>query len=602
MKKHIIRLNEGDLRSIIRESVYHLLNEIHDREMNTEGDLIFYIPKTHVEGISHFLQKIGSVSNMAKKSNCGSIKVDTETVTKQMSDVNEKGEKVITDVEYLKITVTPTVPHIQVPGYKYIGTITPMVLNINGERKEHMMIALSEEFTGNDYYEKVLKQSSQVMKCDGCNRERARGIYFCFLEEKTGNVMKLGGSCAARFFGVDVATKVKNLFEALSQLGTNSPYAIYDPDGDLVDYYTDPVMAELNRVLDSWEKEKLEDAIMKGCWAIAEHGVNCYMKTSMGGAEIYKSIILACARKADRSGKTDVRLYKLYMEEEKKKNPKIFEMKDKASDLMYEFLKDGIQFFYEMQPKSDFEKKLQDIGLLITGGMIQKKRLNFEKYINFIPYCVQTYFKSKAASAPTNTDSPQPMQPFDGYKKMNVTINVVEKKQTKTMKNYYAVLATTDDNEIAKWHIWDSEPDFKMGDKITIVATYNPKYKTLENVKTDREENGSQSNDMEVITYPESGFKYMNKSFTIVRLTPKFLIVKNNQDNCEYFISNFKPAYSYYDISSFKFDLDELSENSEITLTGTVKAYEKSDGTTGYSLIRVKGLPPYRGGGYDDEE
>lgn len=595
MNKQIIRLTESEFKTIIKESVYRILKEQDGREMFAEGDLTFYIPKHQIEEISHFLQKIGQVSNMAKKSQCGSIKVNTETEVKQINDIDENGKRVLKDVEFLKIIVTPTVPNIQVAGYKYLGTITPMVLEINGETKEHMMVSLSEEFAGNDHYEQILKQSSQVMKCDGCNRERARGIYFCFLEEKTGNVMKLGGSCAARYFGVDVATKVKDLFVALSKLGSNSPYVIYDPDGFAAGQYTDPVMSELRRVLGSQEKGQLEDAIMRGCWAIAEHGVNCHMKTSMGGAEIYESIVTLCARNATsyKSDKINPVIYKRLLDEEKKKNPKIFKIHDDARELMYEFLKNGLQYFYEMQPKSDFEKKVQDIGLLITGGMIQKKRLNFEKYINFIPYCVQTYFKSKESSDPTKPDTPKFISPFDGYKKMNVTIDTVEKKQTKTMKNYYAVIATTDNNEIVKWNIWDSEPYYRMGDKITIVATYNPKYNTLENVKTDKVENDLQSNNMDVITYPESGFRYMNKDFTIVRLTPKFLVVKNNQDNCEYYISNFKEAFGYYDVASFKFDLDGLNEGSEITLTGTVKSYKKQDGTTGYSLIRVKGLPPY---------
>ena len=596
-------LTEKRISYILKESIKKILFE-NDNVVEETSSLTFDIIKHDSRAINHFLRKIAQLNAWAQKYNCGEVNVETKEVTKGVKDKYGK----IIPTQFIEIKVIPTLTEIKVEGFEFLGVITPMKVYIDQEEKEHIMVSLSSEFEGNDYYEKLLKDSSMTMKCDHCNRERMRGLYLCFINKNTGEIKKMGNSCAKKFFGIDVSSKLKEFFSALSNLG-NDPYVRHDNEGFEDGRYDNPVLSDLWSLLDKHDEENLENMIIRGTTAIIEHGVNCHMKSSMGSAIGFENLIEKIKLEAtDKHWHVNYDILHNLLEKAEQKYPESFALYRQAKELMYDFLKGGAKFFYYWKPESAFQKNLQDAGLVITGGVLQKKRMRFSKYFNLVPYCVQEYFKYKAANDPTAGPQPVPIEPFDGAKDFIVKIDTVDKKQTRYGKDYYFIIGITEENEIVKWNMINDQPNFKRGDIINITATYNSRFNYLDDVKIISNEPEPESNvekeEEEVIEYPDNGYRYRNSAFTIVKLKDTFLVVKNNTDKCEYYIGNITGGFSYYDDRRYKFDLDNLNVGSIITIDGTVKSYTKKDGSIGYSLIRVKGLPKSNKlyGSYDDDE
>jgi hypothetical protein len=433
------------------------------------------------------------------------------------------------------------------------------------------------------------------MTCDGCHREASRGIYYCFIEESSGRVLKLGSKCASKFFGIEVGNKIHSLFDALSSLG-NEPYVIFDPDGFPMDKIREPRMSNLHREMDNFEYKEFQNMILRGCMAIAEYGPYCNMKASMTHAKTLEDLITN-ARNSSMVGyqnpHVDEHLFKIKLERLKENYPELFEFRNKAIELSNVFFSEGAKFFYEMNPQTEFDEKIKNIGLLICGGVMQKKQIGKFSYLNFIPYCVSRFFKDKADKDPSNAANVvKPLAPFDGVKTFDIKVTTVDKKQTRNGKDYYKIVGVTTDNEELSWNMFRGVPDISLGSKLKIEAMYNPTYRSLDNVRIIGTEVKNNVDGQVEINYPDDGTRYRNENFTILKLTPTYLVVKNMKDNCEYYISNVSEGYGYYGVTREKFDLSQLAVGANVTLTGTVSSYiSQRTGKKGYKLIRVKGLP-----------
>lgn len=593
-----VRITESDIRNIVLETV-RILTE----ETNTEAstNLEFEIPYEEENQVNHFRAKLLQLKKKAISAgsdiNFTVTKVKAP-VRKEVMQPNGSYKKITVLQDFAHFTITPVTPDIKMEGYDYIGSIVPLSINIDGQEKESMIVSLANEFEGNDSLKKELQASSRTMTCDGCHRETARGIYFCFLEKKTNKILKLGSKCAAKYFGINVGNKVQSLFSALSSLG-EEPYVIYDPDGFPAGKVREPRLASLHEVMDEFEEEDFDKMVMRGCMAIAEYGPYCNMKNSMTHAKTLEDLIENakndCTTYERGRAHFDSGLFRIYMDELRQKHGELFQLREQARELSNTFFTEGAKFFFYMQPQTEFEEKLKNIGLLVCGGSIQKKQIGKFNYLNFIPYCVAKFFKDKADKDPANAERQKtPVEPFNGTKQFNVVIDNIDKKQTRYGKDFYKVMATTDDNHTLTWNTFKGTPDFTRGDKIQITAEYNTQYNSLDNVKIlkDTADKPQEDNTPEP-QYPEDGHRYKNAEFNIIKLQPTYLVVKNTDDGCEYFISNVAEAYGYYGVTREKFDLTNLSAGDNITLTGTVSSYtSQRTGKTGHKLLRVKGLPP----------
>ena len=603
MKRNVLRLTESDIVRLVAESVKILTEEnkaVGGGSGEASEGVEFEIPLNNESEIAHFKSKLLWLKRKAVSAG-GDVNFTVKTV-KAPVKVRQKDEsgiprEVIVMEDFAHFTIIPSTPVIQMEGYKYIGSIVPLAINVDGEFKESMIVSLSKEFEGNDELRNELKNSSMKMTCDGCHRETSRGIYYCFLEEKTGRVLKLGSKCASKYFGIDVGNKIQSLFSALSSLG-EEPYVIYDPDGFPVDKIRYPRMDTIESQMCDSEALEFQNMIMRGCMAIAEYGPYCNMKTSMTHAQTLEDL-LGRARNDSyvrRGGdyKFDSHLYKVKVDRLKEQYPELFQLREKATQLSNEFFSEGAKYFYYMDPATEFDEKIKNIGLLICGGLIQKKQIGKFSYMNFIPYCVSRFFKDKADKDPANAENVvKPITPFDGVKQFNVKVTNIDKKQMRNGGDYYKVMATTSDNESVSWNIFRGEPTFKVGDKITIEGSYNQRFKSLDNVRVQQAQDANTNGGQAVeVTYPADGTRYRNANFVITKLTNTYLRVKNTADNCEYYINNVSEGYGYYGVTKEKFDLGGLNEGDNVTLTGTVASYvSQRTGQKGYKLLRVSGLP-----------
>jgi len=601
MFKKLIRLTENDIKQMVIESIRLLTEDNYFGVVSTEPStgLEFEIPAYYEDEIVHFKSKLLELKRKAISAG-GDLNISIKTVQgpvkKTQTDDYGNSNDVVVMEDLVHFSVEPSTPVIQMDGYRYIGSIVPLSIEVDGETQESMIVSLSKEFEGNDELRNELKKSSMRMTCDGCHREASRGIYYCFIEDSTGRVLKLGSKCAAKYFGIEVGHKIQTLFNALSKLG-EEPYVIYDPYGFPIDKIREPSTSSLGETLRGIDAFEFNNMIMRGCMAIAEYGPYCNMKTSMTHAITLEGLIGNARAECTggfRNTHFDADLYRIKLERLKEKYPELFELRKQAQELANTFMSEGAKFFFNLEPRSEFDEKIKNIGLLICGGAIQKKQIGKFSYLNFIPYCISRFFKDKADKDPSNAGNVvKPLAPFNGVKQFDVKITSVDKKQTRNGKDYYKAIAVTKDNEEVSWNIFRGEPPFKRGDNIQIEGSYNPTYKSLDNVKLIEATAQPSEEQVQEINYPADGTRYKKENFSIIKLTPTYLIVKNVKDNCEYYISNVAEAYGYYGVTREKFDLSQLSVGDNVTLTGTVASYvSQRTGKKGYKLLRVAGLPP----------
>lgn len=601
MSKKIIKLTENDIRQLVIESLRMLSNDNDSGIVSTgpSTGLEFEIPAYYDYEIKHFKAKLMEIKRKAISSG-GDLNISIKTIQAPVKRIQEdergRPKEVIVMEDFIHFSVEPSTPVIKMDGYRYIGSIVPLSITIDGESKESMIVSLSKEFEGNDELRDELKNSSMRMTCDGCHREASRGIYYCFIEDSTGKVLKLGSKCASKYFGIDVGTKIQSLFYALSSLG-QEPYVMYDPDGFPVDKIREPRTAQLREMLDESEIMQFDNMIMRGCMAIVEYGPYCNMKTSMTHATMLEDLISNARRDSIvryPNPHFDSNLFLIKLQQLNKRYPELFEFRKKAQELSSTFMSEGASFFFQLEPKSEFDEKIKNIGLLICGGSIQKKQIGKFRYLNFIPYCVSRFFKDKADKDPSNAENVvKPLAPFTGVKQFDVKVTNIDKKQTRAGNDYYKAIGVTKDNEEVSWNIFRGEPTFKMGDNIQIVGSYNSTYKSLDNVKVLESNVQTSAEKEQEINYPEDGARYKKENFSIIKLTESYLVVKNMKDNCEYYISNVAEAYGYYGVTREKFDLSQLAVGENVTLSGTVASYvSRRTGQKGYKLLRVSGLPP----------
>ena len=600
MTKKVIRLTEQDIRNMVFESI-RMITEAENGEgaTNDASQVIeFEIPMLDEDALIHFKNKLMQLKKTALSIG-GDIDIKISTVKGKVKreawDSNTGTVRgVYRDEELAHFAIVPYTPIIKKSGYKYIGSIVPMVVNFDDKSEETMIVSLSNEFKGNDELRSELQKSSMRMTCDGCHRETSRGIYFCFMEESTGKVLKFGSKCAAKYFGIDVGKKVQSLFNGLMSLG-NEPYVIYDPDGFPMDKIREPRLSSLAKTQGDRENAEMDNMILRGCMAIAEYGPYCNMKTSMTHAKTLEDLLKNASNSCyDYNGNFDRDLYQIKVEQLRKNYSELFALRAEAIKLANEFSSEGAKFFFNMTPKSEFDEKIKGIGLLICGGLIQKKQIGKFNYLNFIPYCVSKFFKDKADKDPQNADKvTKPIEPFNGMKTFNVTVSNIDTKQTRYGKNFYKVFAITDNKEEVTWNIFRGEPPFTKGDNIEISASYNYQYKSLDNVKIVSEVQKNDKNEQEnEINYPVDGTRYKKERFIIQKLEPTYLVVKCERDNCEYYISNVSQGFGYYGVTREKFDLTQLSIGERVTIDGTVASYiSQRTGKKGYKLLRVTGLP-----------
>ena len=600
MSKKPIRITEQDIRNMVVESIRMITETENGGGATDDASQVieFEIPMLDEDALIHFKNKLMQLKKTALSIGGDiDIKISTVkgTVKREAWDSTMGVSKgVYREEDLAHFTIIPYTPIIKKSGYKYIGSIVPMVVNFDGKSEETMIVSLSNEFKGNDELRNELQKSSMRMTCDGCHRETSRGIYFCFMEENTGKVLKFGSKCAAKYFGIDVSQKVHALFSGLMSLG-NEPYVIYDPDGFPMDKIREPRLSSLAKTQGESKNAEMDNMILRGCMAIAEYGPYCNMKTSMTHAKTIEDLLKNASSSCyDYKGNFDRTLYQMKVEHLRKNYPELFTLRTEAIKLANEFSSEGAKFFFNMTPKSEFDEKIKGIGLLICGGLIQKKQIGKFSYLNFIPYCVSKFFKDKADKDPQNADKvTKPIEPFNGMKTFNVTVSNIDTKQTRYGKNFYKVFAITDNKEEVTWNIFRGEPPFTKGDNIEISASYNYQYKSLDNVKIVSEVQKNDKNGQEnEINYPADGTRYKKEGFIIQKLEPTYLVVKCERDGCEYYISNVSQAFGYYGVTREKFDLTQLSVGEKVTIDGTVASYiSQRTGKRGYKLLRVAGLP-----------
>ena len=598
----IIRLTEADIKEMIKKSIHSLiLKEEVSGDSNKASTLHYAVMESDEDEVTHFKEKLFQLKRTAERTGA-ELEISMKRIIRParvvVYDKFSRSTRYVTKkVPFVEFSITPNMPSIQVPNHKYIGSVVPMRVDYMDDgklvSKETTLVTMSSEFAGNNAVKKLLQNSSFNMVCDGCHREATRGIYYCFFDLTTRTVKKLGSKCASKYFGIDVSNKVASLFAALSHLG-EEPYVIYDEDGFQMDKVQTPKLGGIEGQMSQFEKNEFEDKITAACMAIAKYGPTCNMKQSLLIGNQYVSIKNQCRIDstywAGNVKKFNKEMFATKMEEAKRQYPDLFQAYEDSKDLKYEFLSDGLKFFVEFEPNSDFEEKVKNIGMLICGGRIQKKQIGKFSYENFIPYCVSTFFKYKEMNNPERIENQiQPIEPFYGSKMLNVQIESVDKKQTSTNKIYYQVLAVTDKNELVKWYVFnEQQPSYNRGSKLQIQAIYNPKFKSLDKV-VDVNNANSQAAEQPPAQYPQDGFRYKNAPFTILRLTPKFLLVKNNNDNTEYFISNQTGGFGYGDTIMPKFNLDNYKEGDVVNLSATTASYQGKNGL-GHKLLRVKGL------------
>lgn len=598
----IIRLTESDIKAIVKESICSLiLKEGASDDSNKSSTLHYAVMESNEYEVTHFKEKLFQLKRTAESAGA-ELEIDMKRIIRparvEVCDPISNTKKHVTkNVPFVEFSITPNMPNIQVPNHKYIGSVVPMYVDYmdNGKivSKETTLVTMSSEFAGNDAVKKLLQNSSFNMVCDGCHREATRGIYYCFFDLTTRTVKKLGSKCASKYFGIDVSNKVATLFAALSHLG-EEPYVIYDEEGFPIDKVQTPKLGSIEGQMSQIDKNKFEDKIIAACMAIAKYGPTCNMKQSLLIGNQYISIKNQCRIDSmywsGNVKKFNKEMFAQKMEEAKHQYPDLFQIYEDSKDLKYEFLSSGLKFFVEFEPNSEFEEKIKNIGMLICGGRIQKKQIGKFSYENFIPYCVSTFFKYKEMN---NTESIKnkikPIEAFSGRKVLNVQIESIDKKQTSTNKIYYQAVAVTDNNELVKWYVFnEQQPSYKRGSKIQIQASYNTKFKSLDNV-IDITNTTSKEQQAQSVQYPEDGFRYKNAPFTILKLAPTFLLVKNNNDNSEYFISNQAGGFGYHDSIRPKFDLDNYREGDVVNLSATTASYQGKNGL-GHKLLRVQGL------------
>jgi hypothetical protein len=593
MKYRKIKLTESDIHDAILESIKNYLFEDTTTDNNENGvnkiedEYTYTVEVTDKGEDKHFLFKVLQLKGLAK-----TLGIDIQIKTNEFVQENDEGEK----QKFVTFNIVPSMPEIKVQGYKYIGSVIPCEIESTDKENPYKrtntksIVTASREYKNNQQVINILRDCATVMKCDGCHRERARGIYYCFFEEATRQIRKFGAQCAHKYFGIDINKKIESLFQGLRLLG-NEPYAIYDEYGDLIVKYDNPQMGGITGI-DNKEYDEIYNSIIKACMAIVKYGPRCRMKYSMEDGEKYFIILKKIKEEAhkNRDGIISVETKEKWARDEyMKKYPHLFQLAEDAKPLVQEFFSNALEFFSQYKPNNDFEEKILNAGLLLGGAHVQKKVMPTRLVTSFAPYCVSVYYQAKDINEKQGqgqSQQPQSIQPFTGTRQFTVKIQTIEERTARTGSKFYTITAITQNNEQCRWNIFRNTPTFHIGDIINISAQYNEQYRNLENVMVGDNEINSEI-ERKQLKYPEDGYRYKNAPFTIILLKQEFFKVKNNQDGCEYYINNVQNTYDAY---IYKFATSQLHEGETLPITGTVKSYQNRRGETSYKLERVLGL------------
>lgn len=421
------------------------------------------------------------------------------------------------------------------------------------------------------------------MKCDGCHRTETRGAYYCFIKEEDGSIVKLGSSCAQKYFGITISTKLNSYFSALSNLG-NEPYVVYD-DFDGEAHKAGISFGTAN------DDNDYNDMINSACIALAYYGVEARMKDSLSMGNYIRNQYENCFYTGkDKNTHFDNDKWDSICSTD----PKIEPARQKGNEMTVDFLNKGLKFFYDMESngedKTDFAEKCVQIGLLVCGAEIQKKQIGKFRIHNFIPYSVDMFFKAQNKVENKEEESKTPIEPWEGEKILDVTIDKIAEKVTRNGKSYRAIEGDTDEGHV-RWNDFRGEvASANVGDTVKIKAKYNAQYKSLDDVRLVNENAPEQ-------IFMENGYRFRNTPFKINRISRGSILVEDPTGTI-YYISNWHESYSYYDHSHPKFNVGNLSVGDVVNLTATVKRYTRDDGTGGAALIRVKGFEPW----VNDEE
>ena len=562
----IEKINENGLRSHVRDRILRLMKESFfeeteeqpiGQEQPQEGEqqglgysIDTFISDKELKGYENMVIPAYTNRLTELKEMCDRHGIDFEwSITRVESPTGDKKES------GWKISANAAMPDLKVAGYTYVGSVVPMT-------STYALVAPSKEFKDNLEVLDKIKTTVAKEKCAGCNRAAERGIYYVFREDATGDLKKFGSTCAKKYLGISVDIAINKVFSLLYNEMRKDEFSFgYDDDGFF-----------FGGRRGDW-RPRGYDEVAAACAYFAIFGIP-EARFSFRYCKEYDELVryFQCIDRRDK-------YIPSFIQEIDRNYTKI-------NKYISSFYSGVYNFSDQLQPQNDFEDSIKGTGLYLGGVHLTKAG---ERRIRsgIFPYVALKYFQTKRDEGIEVTA----VEEFYGTKEFMATIlNKVEKRRIEGNGVYLQIYAKTDNNEYLAWYQNQDMPDLVIGKQVKLYGEYggeNGKYCMLTRVRVMGQAQLDQMAQRAAIAYQEDGFRYRNATFTVVRSTANYEILKD-PNGCEYFVSNTRKDRWGEVVGLVIQDWAQIFKvGGTVRLTGTVGSYVDRYGETKHTLKRV---------------
>jgi hypothetical protein len=347
-------------------------------------------------------------------------------------------------------------PKFQIGDYEFIGYVTPK------SNKCNTNVNLVYPYSDNRELYNNLLETSNKRKCDYCNREMNRSMYFIFMD-KNKSIFYYGRNCAEKIFGISIVEKIDRFVKCLD-LNRKSDISLCEK-GNTTTYELLGFISAMCQFNALYSKGK-----------IIEDTIN-FAYDVMG--------ILSTRNKLIQDGQVQYsndKCFHKYIIKDNKEYGVIFNeylnVHEQSETLLELFYKNAGDFFRKQYVSGDnqFKDAVRSYGIAMVEGIDRQYTKGCK---GIMPYMLRDFFGSiKPQNNVVLNYNTHQIEPFSGFKNFSVKIIKCEQLVAKNGNSYFKYYACTDKLEGLFWIDFKSEEPMVINTEIQIngvVSKYNPK-------------------------------------------------------------------------------------------------------------------------------
>lgn len=401
-------------------------------------------------------------------------------------------------------------PGFQLDGYEFMGYVTPYTLG-SEENSEELFsdVKLISPYDHDEQLIDFLRKTSGHRKCDGCNRESNRSVYFMFMDEQQ-NIHYYGRTCAEKIFGISIVEKLSRFIKGLELIGQE--FASPTKGGNFTQLEMLGYISTMLYYNVLYGKGKISSDISN----IALHfeGVltTREARVQTGTVEFADNEYFLNYCKSQYNYQL-VEVIEYY-----------FKNQETIENMLSLFYEKGSYFFKNVFRADDneFKQKVRAYGIAAAN---ESDKTLIKASSGVMPYMLRFFFNGvreiEEVGINPNKETPKThqLEPFSGFKEFDVRILKADKLTAKTGKPYIKYYASTQSLEGIMWYDFKSDSPLPIGTEVRIggvISKYNPRsgeYTALDQVIIKNSANTDNSSQPD-INYTE-GDRLKNKELVV---------------------------------------------------------------------------------------